>query len=237
MAFGYKDTPTLTNGWHVHDGERPQPRIVTPGGIGGAPSDGIVLFRGGDLSGWVGRDGDARWRLEEDYMQVEPGTGDITSKEIFGDMQLHIEFACPAEVKGEGQGRGNSGVFLMNRYEIQVLDCYENQTYADGSTGAIYGEFPPLVNACRKPGEWQAYDIFWKAPRFDGDSLVAPAYVTIMHNGIMIHHHCALLGPTGHRNAPEYTPHGDAPIRLQDHGDLVRYRNIWARRVGDYDEQ
>jgi len=132
-------------------------------------------------------------------------------------------------VKGDSQGRGNSGVFLMGRYEIQVLDCYNNPTYADGTTGAIYGQYPPLVNACRMPGAWQTYDILWTAPRFEGDRLVTPAYVTVLHNGVVLHNHRALLGATGHRNTPPYTPHGDGPIRLQDHGDLVRFRNIWVR--------
>jgi len=235
-SLGYSDTPILPDsGYHVHDGERPQPRLVGPGmpgteeQAGRAPSDAMVLFDGTDLSQWRGKDGAAGWKVENGYVEVMPGTGDITSVPAFGDIQLHLEWAAPSVVKGESQGRGNSGVFLMGRYEIQVLDCYNNPTYADGTTGAIYGQYPPLVNACRMPGAWQTYDILWTAPRFEGDRLVTPAYVTVLHNGVVLHNHRALLGATGHRNTPPYTPHGDGPIRLQDHGDLVRFRNIWVR--------
>jgi hypothetical protein len=165
-------------------------------------------------------------------------TGDIETKELFGDCQLHIEWAAPAEVRGESQGRGNSGVFLMGRYEIQVLDGYENPTYADGTTASIYGQYPPLVNACRRPGEWQVYDIFFVAPRWEGERLLSPAYVTVLHNGVLVHHHQALMGPTGHRNATSYDrPHPpEGPLKLQDHRDPVRYRNIWIRRLTGYDE-
>ncbi len=170
-------------------------------------------------------------------MIVAGGTGDIQTKQHFGDCQLHIEWAAPVEVKGESQGRGNSGVFLMGRYEIQVLDCYSNVTYADGATAAIYGQYPPLVNACRKPGEWQTYDIFFVAPRFEGEKLVSPAYVTVIHNGVLVHHHQELLGSTGHKILPSYEPHPPkGPIRLQDHGNPVRYRNIWIRDLKGYDE-
>ncbi|HLK61088.1 MAG TPA: DUF1080 domain-containing protein [Chthonomonadaceae bacterium] len=243
MSLGYSDTPILPDsGYHVHDGDRPQPRIVDPGTAstpqeaGRPPSDAFILFDGSSLSHWQGRQGDAQWKVENGYMEVVPGTGDIGTREAFGDIQLHIEWAAPEFVKGDSQGRGNSGVFLMDRYEIQVLDCYDNPTYADGTTAAIYGQYPPLVNACRKPGEWQTYDIFWVAPRFEGDTLVSPAYVTVVQNGLVVHHHKALRGPTGHRNIPEYAPHGDGPIRLQDHGDLVRFRNIWVRPLKGYDQ-
>lgn len=243
MALGYKDTPILPDsGYHVHDSDRPQPPIVEPGTessqehAGRPPSDAVVLFDGSDLKHWRGRDGEARWWVENGYMQVAPGTGEIKTAESFGDIQLHIEWASPWEVKGSSQGRGNSGVFLMDQYEIQVLDCYDNPTYADGTTGAIYGQYPPLVNACRRPGEWQTYDIFWRAPRFEGDQVLRPAAVTIVLNGVLLHHHKELMGGTGHRNIPGYTPHGEEPISLQDHGDLVRYRNIWVRRLKDYDQ-
>jgi hypothetical protein len=198
-----------------------------------------VLFDGTDLSGWVSKTGgEAQWKVENGYMEVVPGTGNIQTKEHFGDCQLHLEWAAPSVIKGEGQGRGNSGVFLMGRYEVQVLDCYENVTYADGTTGAIYGQFPPLVNACRKPGEWQEYDIIWEAPRFDGDRLVRPAFITVLFNGIVIHNHTQLLGHTAHRVLTEYIPHPPVgPLELQDHGDLVRFRNIWYRPLKGYDEE
>lgn len=239
--LGYDDTPFLPGSkYRVHDGERPQPRIVTPGANpGDPPSDAIILFDGTDLSQWVSaRDGGpARWKVENGYMEVVPGTGDIQTKEPFGDCQLHLEWAAPAEVVGEGQGRGNSGVFLMGLYEVQILDCYNNITYPDGTTAAIYGQFPPLVNACRPPGEWQTYDILWEAPRFEGEQLVRPAYITVLHNGIVVHNHAALLGPTSHRRILPYRPHPPVgPLRLQDHGNPVRFRNIWYRVLRGYDE-
>ena len=242
MSLGYKDTPVLPDsGYHVHDGDRPQPPIVEPGTAstpdtpGRPPSDAIVLFDGTGLQRWRGRDGgEARWWLEDNWMQVGTGMGDIHTAESFGDIQLHIEWAAPWEVKGNSQGRGNSGVFLQDHYEIQVLDCFDNPTYADGTTGAIYGQYPPLVNACRRPGEWQTYDIFWQSPRFEGDQVLRPAAVTVIHNGVLLHHHKELMGATGHRNIPGYAPHGEGPIRLQDHGDFVRFRNIWVRRLKDY---
>ncbi|MGC9319511.1 MAG: 3-keto-disaccharide hydrolase [Armatimonadota bacterium] len=243
--IGYDDTPILpgTN-WHVHDGNRPQPPIVTPGTPstqeqpGEPPSDAVVLFDGTDLSNWESREGGpAEWEVEDGYMQVVPGTGYIRTKEQFGDCQLHVEWAAPSEVKGEGQGRGNSGVFLMGRYEVQVLDCYDNPTYPDGTTGALYGQYPPLANACRRPGEWQVYDIIWEGPRFEGDECVRPARITVMLNGVVLHHATELRGPTSHRVVTEYEPHPEVgPLELQDHGDLVRFRNIWYRPLKDYDE-
>ncbi len=241
---GYDDTPMLPGStWRVHDSRRPMPKVITPGTAstqaqaGQPPSDAVVLFDGGDLSRWVGRDGgDAKWKVENGYAEVVPRTGNIQTREHFGDCQLHIEWAAPEVVKGDSQGRGNSGVFLMGRYEIQVLDGYDNRTYSDGVTAAVYGQFPPLVNACRKPGEWQTYDVFFLAPRFEGDRVVRPAYLTIVHNGILVHLHRALMGATGHKNVSGYTPHDPrGPLMLQDHGDLVRYRNIWMRPVEGYD--
>ena len=238
---GYSDTPFLPgNKWRVHDGNRPQPRVVTPGATAGSPpSDAVVLFDGTNLSKWKGRDGDAKWKVENGYMEVVAKTGDIETRDHFGDCQLHLEWAAPAEVVGDSQGRGNSGVFLIGRYEIQVLDGYNNLTYADGITSAIYGQYPPLVNACRKPGEWQTYDICFVAPRFDGDKLVSPAQITVIHNGVLVHHRQAALGPTGHRNLSSYDkPHPPiGPLRLQDHGNPVRYRNIWIRALTDYDAE
>lgn len=243
--IGYSDTPTIPgSSYKVHDGTRPQPRVVTPGTAGTPerpgerPSDAVTLFDGTDLSGWTTQKGEpAGWKVENGYMEVVPGTGDIQTRAQFGDCHLHLEFAAPSVVKGASQGRGNSGVFLMGLYEIQVLDCYDNPTYADGTTGAIYGQYPPLVNACRPPGEWQTYDIIWEAPRFDGDTLTRPAYVTVLFNGVVLHHHQELQGPTQHRQVAEYKPQAaEGPLKLQDHGDLVRFRNIWYRPLTGYDQ-
>ena len=256
QSIGYDDTPILPGTqWHVHDGKRPQPPVVTPGEVScdcgcdcecdsdcvqmGPPSDAVVLFDGTDLSAWLTKsDGSpAQWKVEDGYMEVVPKTGYIQTKEHFGDCQLHLEFACPEEVKGEGQGRGNSGVFLMGRYEVQVLDCYDNLTYPDGTTGALYGQKPPLVNACREPGRWQTFDIIWEGPRFDGDKLVKPAFITVIQNGIVLHHRAELRGHTSHKVVTEYEPHPEVgPLELQDHGDLVRFRNIWYRPLKGYDE-
>jgi hypothetical protein len=243
--LGYTDTPEIPGSrYRVHDSARPQPRVVTPPtpstqqSPGQAPTDAVVLFDGSSLDGWTSLSGDpCPWDLEDGAMRVVPKSGDILSKEQLGDCQLHVEFAEPEEIKGESQGRGNSGVFLMGMYEIQVLDCYNNPTYADGTTGAIYGQFPPLVNACRKPGAWQCYDIVWIAPRFENEKLVTPARVTVILNGILLHHDQVLQGPTQHKKLAEYKPHGPtAPLRLQDHGDLVRFRNIWFRPLTGYDQ-
>ncbi len=236
--LGCDDTPIIPNQqWRVHDDQRPQPRVVRPGDRpGAAPSDAIVLFDGTGLSGWLNREGaPAEWNLQDDYMEVQPGTGDIHTKENLPDCQLHLEWAAPEVVRGESQGRGNSGVFLMGKYEIQVLDCYENPTYADGTNGAIYGQWPPLVNACRAPGEWQTYDIIWISPRFDGATLLSPARITVVQNGVLLHHGKEWNGPSGHRNLLEYEAHApEAPLQLQDHGDLVRFRNIWYRPLTQY---
>jgi len=243
---GYDDTPFLPGSkFRVHDAARPQPRIVTPGTAsteenpGDPPSDAVVLFDGSDLSGWAAKSGGAApWKVENGYMEVAPKTGNIQTRDSFGDCQLHVEWAAPVAVKGESQGRGNSGVFLMGLYEIQVLDCYDNPTYADGTTAAVYGQWPPLVNACRKPGEWQTFDIIWLGPRFDGEKLVRPAQVTVFHNGVLVHHKQPLQGPTGHKTLASYQPQpATGPLMLQDHGDLVRYRNIWYRPLTDYDQE
>jgi hypothetical protein len=229
---GYSDTPFIPGSkYRVHDSDRPQPAIVTPGGHGSPPSDAVVLFDGTSLAAWQSvKGGAAGWKVENGYMEVVPKSGDIRTGQEFGDCQLHLEWAAPAEVKGDSQGRGNSGVFMMGRYEIQVLDCYDNPTYADGTAAAIYGEFPPLVNACRKPGEWQAYDILWTAPRFNGEQLAAPAYLTMLFNGVLVHNHQALIGPTSHRKVVPWEAHPPVgPLRLQDHGNPMRFRNIWYR--------
>ena len=244
--LGYKDTPLLPGGrWHVHDGDRPQPAVITPAIAstdrvpGRAPSDAVVLFDGKDLSHWVDDKGKpAAWKVEDGALVVTGGKGAIRSKDEFGDCQLHIEFASPTPPKGRDQGRGNSGVMFFGRYEIQVLDSYESLTYPDGQASAIYGQFPPLVNASRKPGEWQTYDILFTAPRFKPDgSLESPAYVTALHNGVVVHHHTAVVGPMAFRALPKYSAHGPkGPILLQDHGNPVRFRNIWVRDVKGYDQ-
>lgn len=243
---GYTDTPVLPGSiYRVHDAARPQPRVVTPGtfstqrSVGTPPSDAVVLFDGASLDGWVScRDGGpAPWTLRDGYMEVAPRAGSIRTRAEFGSCQLHVEFASPREVKGESQGRGNSGIFLMRRYEVQVLDCWRNPTYADGTTGGIYGQFPPLVNACRKPGAWSFYDIVWEAPVFEGGMLAKPAYMTVLLNGILLHHRQELQGLTKHRELGHYEPHpAVAPLELQDHGDLVRFRNIWYRPLTAYDQ-
>ena len=216
---GYTDTPFLPGDrWRVHDDARPRPRIVEPGTAGSAtepgkpPSDAIVLFDGKDLSQWVqrGRDGkilEPAWKVENGYIELVPGTGSHKTKETFGDLQLHIEWATPAKPTGASQARGNSGVMFMEMYEIQVLDSYENISYADGQAGSIYGQYPPLVNASRKPGEWQAYDIIFEAPRFESEKLVKPAFVTVFHNGVLLHHRQEMMGPMRHRVLSEYVPH------------------------------
>jgi len=246
-GLGYEDTPILPGQkWRVHDLKRPHPRVVTPGAdCYKPPSDAIVLFDGKDLSQWVSRGKGAgrgklvapRWKVERGYVECVGGTGDLISKEKFGDAQYHIEWASPAEIDGTSQWRGNSGVLLMSRYEIQVLDSYDNPTYADGGAAAIYGQWPPLVNASRKPGEWQTYDIVFEAPRFEGSKVAKPAYVTVFHNGVLVHHHQEIIGPMAHRAIRQYEPHGaEEPLALQDHDVPVRYRNIWVRRLGGYDQ-
>jgi hypothetical protein len=243
---GFKNTPMLPGGrWHVHDGDRPFPAIVTPGTCstqetpGKAPSDAMVLFDSGDLSRWHGERGrPAGWDVKDGALIVHPGAGPMISRDEFRDCQLHLEFASPVPATGEDQGRGNSGVMFFGRYEIQILDSYENLTYADGQAAAIYGQYPPLVNASRKPGEWQTYDIIFTAPRFKGDgSLEAPAYATVLHNGVVVHNHTAVLGPMAYRALPRYRAHGlKGPILLQDHGNRVRFRNIWVRPLKGYDQ-
>jgi hypothetical protein len=263
---GYQDTPMEPGGkWHVHDPARPQPAIVTPGTFsteeqpGKPPSDAIVLFDGKDLSQWQDRAGrPAPWKLTNGEMIAF--RSDIVSTREFGDMQLHVEFCEPTPARGSGQSRGNSGVFLMNKYEVQVLDSYDNPTYADGAEAALYGQHPPLVNAGRPPGQWQVYDIIFTVPRFEtnngakpaqaaGSAAMSPAapqfectdpnvvvkspgYVTIIQNGVVVQNHQSLRGPTGHRILAKYSPQGPTgPIGLQWHGDAVRFRNIWVRPI------
>ena len=200
-------------------------------------SDAVVLFDGTSLDGWesaVSKGQPARWKVTNGYMEVVAGTGNIATKRGFGDVQLHLEYMAPLPVESEGQGRGNSGVFLMSIYEVQVLDSYQNPTYADGLAAAIYGQYPPLVNACRPPGEWQSYDILFHRPRFGASGSVSrKARMTILHNGILVQDDAELTGPTAHKQRPPYTAHADAlPLMLQDHGNPVRFRNIWLREIG-----
>ena len=233
--LGYTDTPMLPGlPYHVHDPARPHPAVVTPSAMpGGAPSDALVLFDGKDLSRWTGRQA---WKVENGYLEVVPNAGNLTTMEKFGDVQLHVEWAAPSQVRGTSQNRGNSGIFLQGRYEVQVLDSYENPTYADGQAGAIYGQWPPLVNPVRKPGEWQSYDIVFEAPRFEGAKLVKPAYLTVFLNGVLLHHHKEVMGPTVHRALASYAPQpAEDALMLQDHQQPVRYRNIWVRRIAGYD--
>jgi hypothetical protein len=244
---GYTDTPQLPGQpWKVHDAARKRPPKVTPGMPllkEAPPSDAIVLFDGKDLSHWTsgGRDGkthEPTWKVENGYMEITPHSGALITKEKFGDIQLHLEWMIPPGVEGAGQGRGNSGVELMRRYEIQVLESYQNLTYADGQAAALYGQWPPLVNATRPQGEWNVYDIIFETPRFDGEKLVKPGFVTVIHNGILVHHRKEILGKVIHRKVATYSPHPpEDSLSLQDHNQVVRYRNIWVRRLKGYDEQ
>ena len=240
-AQGYDDTPMLPGGhWRVHDSKRPQPPVVTPGkmtheGYVSAPSDAKVLFDGQGLKHWKSGEGDAKWKATEFFFEAVKGGGNLTTRDEFGDCQLHVEFMEPNPATGKDQGRGNSGIFFFGRYEVQVLDCYENKTYADGSTGALYGQTPPLVNACRKPGEWQTYDIVFVAPRFKDGELLSPALVTVFLNGVLLQLATPMIGASAHRSVGKYTPHGEkGAIELQDHGDPIRFRNIWIREIGPF---
>lgn len=226
--------------WKQHSLTRPQPPVVTPGAMGSMmpPSDAVVLFDGKSLDGWRMVDTllkPAGWKVVDGVMEVMPGTGSIRTRREFGDVQLHIEWMSPTPPQGDGQNRGNSGVFLMSRYEVQVLDSYHNTTYPDGQAGSIYGQFPPKVNATRPPGEWQAYDIVFHRPHFDAEGrLTVPARLTIFLNGVLIQEDQMVLGPTSNSIRSAYLAHpGALPIQLQDHGQKVRFRNIWVRELGD----
>ena len=239
LSAGAQDARDPSN-WEIHDLERPKPEVVDPGVAGSgnqpgsAPADAVVLFEGASLDAWQTPDGEpAPWRVADGYFEVVPGEGGIQTRQAFGDVQLHIEWSAPDPPVGEGQDRGNSGVFLMNQYEVQVLDSYQNKTYADGQAAAIYGQYPPLVNAMRAPGEWNTYDIIFHRPRFDAEgALTAPATVTVIHNGVLVQDHEVLTGPSGHHSRPPYAAHADAlPISLQDHDHPVRFRNVWVREL------
>lgn len=224
----------------IHDRNRPQPAVIDPGTAstpdapGRPPADAVVLFDGHDLSRWQQKDGSApKWQLGSGYFEVAPGSGYLYTREAFGDCQLHVEFAEPDPPKGEDQGRGNSGVFLHGLYEVQVLDSYRSPTYPDGQAAALYGQFPPLVNASRAPGVWQSYDIIFHGPRFDATGhLTRPARMTVLHNGVLVQDDAELTGPTAHHQRPPYGAQPERlPLALQDHGDPVRYRNIWIREL------
>jgi hypothetical protein len=236
--------PQMTEFWE------PEVKVVTPGAMPSPqpvppPSDAVVLFDGKDLSKWRSKKdgGEAKWKVENSVFTVVKGTGDISTKQKFEDFQLHIEWRIPTDIQGQSQGRGNSGVFLQDPseevkqpsdywYEVQVLDSYNNRTYANGQAGSTYKQKPPLVNAMRKPGEWNVYDIVYTAPRFKEDgSLFSPARVTVIHNGVLVQNNTEIKGHTAYIGIPFYKPHGKAPITLQDHGDPVSFRNIWLREL------
>ncbi|MBX9578753.1 MAG: DUF1080 domain-containing protein [Gemmataceae bacterium] len=206
----------------------PEPKVVAPGEKpGDPPADAVILFDGKDLSKWKGGE---KWEIKDGYAVVRGG--DISTKDNYGDYQLHVEFATPEKVRGSGQGRGNSGVFLADRYEVQVLDSFGNKTYFDGQAASLYKQQPPMVNVSRKPGEWQTYDIAFEAPRFDGGKVVKPGIVTVFHNGVLVQNHFELQGGTYYDRPASYEPHPvKQPIRLQNHGDPVKYRNIWLREL------
>ena len=226
--------------WDIHDRTRPHPPVIAPGTAGTqetagkAPSDAIVLFDGKDLSKWHSEGNvPAKWKVGNGYFEVVPKTGTLTTNQAFGDCQLHVEWAAPDPPYGADQDRGNSGVFLMGLFEIQVLDSYNSETYADGQAGAVYGQYPPLVNACRPPGQWQSYDIIFHGPRFDvGGKLLRKARITVLQNGVLVQDNVEPTGPTAHKARPPYTAVPEKlPLSLQDHNHPVRYRNIWIREL------
>ena len=228
-TLGAQTDPKATEVWE------PVPKVITPGVGTAAPSDAIVLFNGTDLSQWV-RDPDGtapRWKVEDGAFMPVSGSGGLRTRQAFGDCQLHIEWRTPSVVAGEGQGRGNSGVFLMGRYEVQVLDSYENRTYANGQAASVYKQSIPLVNASRRPGEWQSYDIVFRAPRRDAaGNVTPPAVVTVFHNSVLVQDHFTLRGNTVYTGQPFYEKHRDKePLMLQDHGNPVAFRNVWIREL------
>jgi hypothetical protein len=248
---GFKDTPLIPGTeWHLHDPDRPQPRVVAPGEsfsqAAPPPSDAEVLFDGTDLSKWQnGRGRDATWKVVDGYLETAPRGGSIRTRGQWADFQLHLEWAAPTPARGSGQGRGNSGVLINAMYEVQVLDSYHAKTYSDGQAASIYGQAPPLVNASKPPGEWQTYDLIFESPRWnDAGELVKKAVVTVLHNGVVVHNRYEFTGATDGvsrevpwKTLPKYTQHSpEVFIALQDHNNPVRYRNIWIRTLGKYDE-
>jgi hypothetical protein len=240
--LGYRDTAVLPGQtWKVHDIDRPRPRVVDPGTPstqerpGRPPSDAIVLFDGKDTSRlrWPVKG----WKLENGYLEVTTKGDSLVSRDSFGDIQVHVEWMVPPKPPRAGQWRGNSGIILMSRYEVQVLDSYDAATYADGQAASLYGQFPPLVNASRAPGEWQFYDILFEAPRFTGAKVEKPPYATVLHNGVAVHHRQAFIGQMAHRIHKPFEAHGpEAPLMIQNHDVPIRYRSIWVRKLGRYDQ-
>lgn len=223
-----KPDPKDTEVWE------PEPEVVTPGkSLGVPPSDAIILFDGKHLNSWVDTKGNpAKWTVSDGAMTVAKGAGDIKTKQTFGDIQLHIEWRTPAKVEGEGQGRGNSGIFFDEKYELQVLDSYNNRTYSNGQAGSIYKQSIPMVNASKPPGEWQVYDVVYLAPKFnENGTLKTPGRITVFHNGVLIHHNTEIKGTTEYIGKPKVVAHGKGSIRLQDHGNPTSFRNIWVREL------
>ncbi len=239
VRFGYTNTPKIPGTpWVVHDPFRPQPRQINPGTVtprdvpGTPPSDAVVLFDGTNLDAWEdGKGNPPKWTLGDGYFECGKKSGTIRTRQKFGSVQLHIEWASPSEVKGSSQGRGNSGVFLAGLYELQVQDNYDNLTYPDGQAGSLYGFRPPRVNASRPPGEWQVYDIIFEMPEFADGKVVKKALITVLHNGVLTQHGVEIPGILGHKKTRPYRVHGPGHIQLQDHGNPVRYRNIWIREL------
>ena len=223
-----KPNPKDTEVWE------PEPEMVAPGkDFSAPPSDALVLFDGKNFEHWQDKDGKSpRWTIANGAMTVTKGTGDIRTKQTFGDIQLHIEWRTPAKVEGEGQGRGNSGIFFCEKYELQVLDSYDNRTYSNGQAGSIYKQSIPMVNASRPPGEWQSYDAVFITPKFNQDgTLKTPGRITVFHNGVLIHHYTEIQGTTAYIGKPKVIAHGKGSIRLQDHGNPTSFRNIWVREL------
>ena len=221
--------------WGVHDKDRPQPAMVAPGGHGKAPSDAIVLFDGKSLDKWTGNNNTAAWEVKDGYFQVKPGSGNIRTKDGFGSCQFHIEWMIPADRECNGQQGCNSGVFFMDRYELQILGSNPNKTYVDGMAGAMYGQYPPLVNACNPNGEWNTYDVIFHAPKFKADGSLAKAgTMTVFLNGVLVQDHSEIWGATAHAAVAKYSAHEPRlPIGLQDHGDPLCFRNVWLRPLAD----
>jgi len=235
-TVGYSQNPEFkpedTEVWE------PVPEVIVPGKTdSSAPSDALVLFDGTNLDQWVIPKKN-NWEIKERALTVRPtkekrdSPSNMSTKEAFGDFQLHIEWKSPEKIEGSGQRRGNSGIFLQSKYELQIQDCYQNPTYVNGQAGSIYKQTAPLVNPCREPGAWQTYEVYYNAPRFDEIGLlIAPAYVTVVHNGVLIQNHIEIKGSIKHVGLPHYEPHGKLPLLIQDHGNPVSFRNIWIRRL------